>query len=318
MSYPARITSTSRSGRACPRRCRSASARPSSGWPSAIVFGYLSARSGPVASSPTRAHRARAGRHLDAGLLAGLDPALLLQLQELGLFPNEQLRAADRNPWQWAYHLVLPWISLAVLFVGFYSRVLRSNMLDVMNEDYVRTARAKGLSERQIMTKHVLRNSLIPVSRCSGSTSAPCRRRRDPHRDGVQHPRRRALRRPKRDQQPGPAADHGRHPVRRVLHRPLQHRSSTSLYAYLDPRIRGSARRPPEHTRAASCPYATCGSASPPTDGLRPGGRRRLLRARPGRSPGDRRRVRLRQERHRADDHGAHPRAQRPIDGSVS
>ncbi|HEU4598696.1 MAG TPA: ABC transporter permease, partial [Solirubrobacterales bacterium] len=44
-----------------------------------------------------------------------------------------------------------------------YSRVLRANMLDVMNEDYVRTARAKGLSERQVMTRHVLRNSLIPI-----------------------------------------------------------------------------------------------------------------------------------------------------------
>ncbi len=54
-------------------------------------------------------------------------------------------------------------MTLAILFVGFYSRVLRSNMLDAMNEDYVRTARAKGLSERQVMTRHVLRNSLIPI-----------------------------------------------------------------------------------------------------------------------------------------------------------
>ena len=50
-----------------------------------------------------------------------------------------------------------------MLFVGFYSRVLRSNMLDVMNEDYVRTARAKGLSERQVRIRHVLRNSMIPI-----------------------------------------------------------------------------------------------------------------------------------------------------------
>ena len=48
------------------------------------------------------------------------------------------------DPLQWAYHLILPWFTLAVLYVGFYSRVLRSNMLDAMNEDYVRTARAKG------------------------------------------------------------------------------------------------------------------------------------------------------------------------------
>jgi peptide/nickel transport system permease protein len=52
---------------------------------------------------------------------------------------------------------------LSVLFIGFYSRVLRSNILDTINEDYVRTARAKGLSERQVLIHHVLRNSLIPV-----------------------------------------------------------------------------------------------------------------------------------------------------------
>ena len=67
------------------------------------------------------------------------------------------------DPVEWAYHLILPWFTLAVLFVGFYSRVLRSNMLDAMNEDYVRTARAKGLSERQVRIRHVLRNSLIPI-----------------------------------------------------------------------------------------------------------------------------------------------------------
>ena len=63
----------------------------------------------------------------------------------------------------WAYHLILPWTALAILFIGFYSRVLRSNVLDTINEDYVRTARAKGLGERQIMVRHVLRNSMIPI-----------------------------------------------------------------------------------------------------------------------------------------------------------
>jgi peptide/nickel transport system permease protein len=67
------------------------------------------------------------------------------------------------SPGKWASHLILPWVCLAVLFAGFYSRVLRSSMLDVMNEDYVRTARAKGLSQRRVMVRHVLRNSLIPI-----------------------------------------------------------------------------------------------------------------------------------------------------------
>jgi peptide/nickel transport system permease protein len=50
-----------------------------------------------------------------------------------------------------------------VLFIGFYGRVLRGNILDAINEDYVRTAKAKGLSPRRIMVKHVLRTSLIPI-----------------------------------------------------------------------------------------------------------------------------------------------------------
>ncbi len=62
------------------------------------------------------------------------------------------------DPWQWFTHLILPWIALSVLFIGVYSRVLRSTILDTMNEDYVRTARAKGLSERRVLIRHVLRN----------------------------------------------------------------------------------------------------------------------------------------------------------------
>jgi peptide/nickel transport system permease protein len=50
-----------------------------------------------------------------------------------------------------------------VLFIGFYSRVLRSTILDAVNEDYVRTAHAKGLSDRQVLLRHTLRNSLIPI-----------------------------------------------------------------------------------------------------------------------------------------------------------
>ena len=79
------------------------------------------------------------------------------------LFPTSSYVPLTEDPVQWAYHLILPWFTLAVLYIGFYSRVLRSNMLDVMNEDYVRTARAKGLSERQVRIRHVLRNSMIPI-----------------------------------------------------------------------------------------------------------------------------------------------------------
>ena len=82
---------------------------------------------------------------------------------KLGWFPNGGYVELTEDPIDWAYHLILPWTALAILFIGFYSRVLRSNVLDTINEDYVRTARAKGLSERQIMIRHVLRNSMIPI-----------------------------------------------------------------------------------------------------------------------------------------------------------
>ena len=82
---------------------------------------------------------------------------------KLGWFPNGGYVEFTEDPVDWFYHLILPWTALAILFIGFYSRVLRSNVLDTMNEDYVRTARAKGLSERQILLRHVLRNSMIPI-----------------------------------------------------------------------------------------------------------------------------------------------------------
>jgi peptide/nickel transport system permease protein len=80
-----------------------------------------------------------------------------------GLFPNGGYVPFTEDPWEWFYHLVMPWTALSILFIGVYSRVLRSNVLDTMNEDFVRTARAKGLGERQVLLKHVLRNSLVPI-----------------------------------------------------------------------------------------------------------------------------------------------------------
>jgi len=79
------------------------------------------------------------------------------------VFPDSGYVALTANPAQWFYHLILPWFCLSVLFIGFYGRVLRSNILDAINEDYVRTARSKGLSPRRVLGKHILRNSLIPI-----------------------------------------------------------------------------------------------------------------------------------------------------------
>jgi peptide/nickel transport system permease protein len=126
-----------------------------------LLLGYISA--------------IRAGGWLDRVLtgvsIAGISiPVFLLApvliyvfANELEIFPNGQYVPFSEDPWEWANHLILPWVTLAAISIGIYSRVVRSNMLDVMNEDYVRTARAKGLGERQVMTRHVLRNSLIPV-----------------------------------------------------------------------------------------------------------------------------------------------------------
>jgi peptide/nickel transport system permease protein len=79
------------------------------------------------------------------------------------IFPDGEYVPFTQNPLQWFWHLLLPWLVLAVLFIGFYGRVLRGNILDTINEDYVRTAKAKGLSPNRIMRRHVLRLSLIPI-----------------------------------------------------------------------------------------------------------------------------------------------------------
>jgi peptide/nickel transport system permease protein len=126
-----------------------------------ILFGYLSA--------------VKPGGLLDRGLsivsVTGISmpefwlAAIFLNYltYKLELFPSGDYVPFTEDPLQWAYHLILPWTTLSILYIGFYSRVLRSNMLDAMGEDYVRTARAKGLSERRVMTRHVLRNSLVPI-----------------------------------------------------------------------------------------------------------------------------------------------------------
>jgi peptide/nickel transport system permease protein len=67
------------------------------------------------------------------------------------------------GPVQWAYHMFLPWATFAVLFSALYVRMIRANVLDTMNEDYVRTARAKGAPEWLVLRSHILRNAMLPV-----------------------------------------------------------------------------------------------------------------------------------------------------------
>jgi peptide/nickel transport system permease protein len=125
-----------------------------------ILFGLLSAW--------------RAGRWLDRALtvlsMIGVSMPVFFLGAVLSYYLGDKwgiLPAGDyvslSNPGEWLRHLIMPWFALSVLFIGVYSRVLRSTILDTVNDDYVRTARAKGLTERQVMVRHVLRNSLIPI-----------------------------------------------------------------------------------------------------------------------------------------------------------
>jgi peptide/nickel transport system permease protein len=68
-----------------------------------------------------------------------------------------------QSPWGWFRSLILPWFTLALVSAATYTRLTRGSMLDVMNEDYIRTARAKGLRTMNVLFKHALRNAIIPV-----------------------------------------------------------------------------------------------------------------------------------------------------------
>jgi peptide/nickel transport system permease protein len=126
-----------------------------------LLLGYLSARRAGGWLDRLLTGFAIAGVSIPVFLIA---PVLIYVFAtKLEIFPNGQYVPFEEDPWEWLTHLILPWTCLAILSIGFYSRVLRSNMLDVMDEDYVRTARAKGLSESRVMRRHVLRNSLIPI-----------------------------------------------------------------------------------------------------------------------------------------------------------
>lgn len=82
--------------------------------------------------------------------------------QESSLFPDEGYVPLRDNPLEWARHLILPWIAAGLPFAGAYVLVVRASLLNAINEDWVRTARAKGMSERRVIRRHVLRTGLIP------------------------------------------------------------------------------------------------------------------------------------------------------------
>jgi peptide/nickel transport system permease protein len=78
------------------------------------------------------------------------------------LIPGSEIGTCS-GPAQWAYHLILPWMTFMFLFAALYVRLIRANVMETMSEDYVRTARAKGAGSSRVLFQHVLRNSMLPV-----------------------------------------------------------------------------------------------------------------------------------------------------------
>jgi len=67
------------------------------------------------------------------------------------------------GPWAWMRQLILPWMTLAMIYVALIARVTRASVSEALTEDYIRTARAKGLSERAVLLRHALANAAVPI-----------------------------------------------------------------------------------------------------------------------------------------------------------
>jgi len=133
---------------------------------SGVMIGVLSA---------TRA-RSLVDRASTVFVLAGLSmPTFLLgllfiyllffRLHQIGIewFPPGGYVPFTENPAQWLQHLILPWLTLALVTAATYTRLTRASLLEVLGQDYIRTARAKGLTERRVVYRHGLRSALTPV-----------------------------------------------------------------------------------------------------------------------------------------------------------
>ena len=81
----------------------------------------------------------------------------------LGWFPVQGYQRLEMGVFQWIRHLILPALALSVIFVAFIARMTRTSVLEVLGEDYVRTARAKGQTETKVLVNHALRNAAVPI-----------------------------------------------------------------------------------------------------------------------------------------------------------
>jgi peptide/nickel transport system permease protein len=116
---------------------------------------------------------------MGTALVAISAPVYWLGLLSLYLFANDigvwkifpgsgAYTPLSENPVKWFTGLLLPWFVLAAAFAAFYARLLRSNLIETMGEDYIRTARAKGLGERRVVMRHGLRSAITPIVTAAG------------------------------------------------------------------------------------------------------------------------------------------------------
>ena len=205
---------------------------------------------------------------------------------------------------QWAYHMILPWATFAILFAALYVRLIRANVMETMNEDYVRTARAKGAPESQVMRSHVLRNSMLPVVTILGMDIGLAL--------GGAIFTESIYSLPGLGRQVLQSYENFDLPVIlgivvfSTLCIILFNLIVDLLYAVIDPRIRLDLMAAPRGPGPAD--------ELPHRRRHRQGGRRRQLLGREGEDARDRRRVRLRQERHLPHDHGPEQPAQHDLD----
>ena len=88
---------------------------------------------------------------------------ILIFARKLGWFPVQGYRPLSAGIGPFLWHLVLPSVALSFPYIALIARIVRTNVIEVMNEDYIRTARAKGLEERKVLIRHALRNAAVPI-----------------------------------------------------------------------------------------------------------------------------------------------------------
>ncbi|MER5929957.1 ABC transporter permease [Streptomyces sp. NPDC002054] len=126
-----------------------------------VLTGVVSALKRRTAIDRTVMVGALAGVSLPIFFTGMLAPAILVY--GLGWLEVSNYKPLTEDPGAWLNSMILPWITLAFLFAATYARITRATMLEVMGEDYIRTARAKGLTERVVIRKHALRSTLTPL-----------------------------------------------------------------------------------------------------------------------------------------------------------